>query len=133
MPGSVATFATCSTEWSSMAASNRCSDANTRPGTRMPGTAPTEISHVYGPILSVRGLAFTLLIRASIPPTLGRHLCLCAGFPRLEHGQVPDRDDADDPILGVLVHIGGDRSRRHVIGDGRGFRVRSIRHGAHGI
>src|SRR5215211_9315689 len=48
MPGRVATFATCSTARSSTALANSSSEANTIPGTRMPSTYPTGISHTDG-------------------------------------------------------------------------------------
>jgi len=48
MPGSVATFATCSTARSSTALVAMSSVANTIPGTRIPGTLPRGTRHTKG-------------------------------------------------------------------------------------
>src|SRR5436309_375455 len=53
MPGRVATLATWSTARSDTARSNSSSEAYTTPGTRMPSTYPTGISHTNGS--SLRG------------------------------------------------------------------------------
>src|SRR2546421_10122524 len=47
MPGSVAMFASCSSERSSLIASSSSASANSRAGTRIPEIAPRGISHRY--------------------------------------------------------------------------------------
>src|SRR2546423_2227239 len=52
IPGSVATLTSCSRERSCSMAANSSASANTRAGTRMPGRAPTGISHSSSPMRS---------------------------------------------------------------------------------
>src|SRR5438132_8862010 len=52
MPGSVATLATWISAWSAEALAMSASEANTTPGTRMPGTVPRGTRHVNSSIRS---------------------------------------------------------------------------------
>src|SRR6266542_652967 len=77
MPGRVATFATCSRARSSRALRMRSSEANTTPGTRIPGTVPVGIRHTNS---STRSGS-----RAPAPPPPASDIEEHAGLPAPLH------------------------------------------------
>src|SRR5919199_1178601 len=106
IPGSVATFWSCSSEWSVRIAASSSSSANTRAGTRMSGRASAGISNSVSSILRGSDIEH----HGCTPPSralLERQAVPRRGLDdRLQLGPSPAQHDA----LAVDVRLVGDEA-----------------------
>src|SRR3954449_3737160 len=109
MPGSVATFCSCSSERSVRIAASRSASANTRAGTRMSARALAGISHSVSSIRTGSDIehdvpAPAVAVTVQLEVVVRHRLDEVAGLARAPDDDGADRVLADDEVARLVGH-----------------------------